>query len=88
MTEHKSWRVPPFVVGQTYKIRLDFTALRDSFCADETLRYTGDAYSVYDSCTGYLFLDSSGQVRVWDIYDDDDVEIWQKYFLEANISEV
>jgi len=53
--EIRPWRASPFIVGRGYRVRRDFKALRDSFTAGEALTYEGDAYSRYDSQTGYVF---------------------------------
>ncbi len=41
--EIRPWRESPFVVGRRYRVRRDFTALRDSFRAGEILTYDSDA---------------------------------------------
>jgi hypothetical protein len=78
-----SWRVSPFTIGCSYRVRKDFEALRDSFAAGEILIYQSDAYSRYDNCTGYFFSQSgSSRGRIWDLMDDDPVEKWKEFFEE------
>ena len=86
--ELHAWRQSPFVVGRRYQVRRDFTALRDSFGAGEILTFLRDAYSRYDSYTGYFFSQSDTQpLRVWDIHDDEDLAIWQELFAEMQRDE-
>jgi hypothetical protein len=78
-----SWRQSTFVAGHRYRVRRDFNALRDSFVADEELTYDRDAYSRYDGYTGYFFTQSeTGQLRSWDISDEDDLAVWRELFEE------
>jgi len=81
--EIRPWRQSPFVAGHRYRVRRDFKALRDSFLAGEELTYDRDAYSRYDGYTGYFFTQlGAGQLRSWDISDDDDLEVWRDLFEE------
>ncbi|WP_139340843.1 hypothetical protein, partial [Klebsiella aerogenes] len=81
MNTPTSWRKSPFESGNKYRVLHDFKALRDNFKVDEVLVYTKDVYSIYDSCTGYLFSDANGATRVWDVYDDDDLDRWAEHFV-------
>lgn len=82
--EIRSWRVSPFSVGRSYRVRRDFKALRDFFKAGNVLTCESDAYSHYHGFTGYVFcLAGAHQKRVWDIHDDDDLECWRELFEEV-----
>ena len=70
----------PFEVGRSYRVRKSFPALRDAFREGEVLKYTGSAYSRYDGITGYLFTDPKQQVRSWDVYDGESVDVRSKLF--------
>ena len=78
------WRQSPFVVGRCYRVRREF----DGFRAGETFRYQGDAHSIYDGATGYFFSHPDAQwnlgMRRWDVYDDEDLDVWQELFEEVN----
>jgi hypothetical protein len=80
-----SWRGSPFTVGRTYRVRRDFTAHAVSFAAGEVLVYRGDVYSRYDGFTGYSFQKAgTEQFRSWEVFDDEDVEIWRELFEEVH----
>lgn len=82
--EIRPWRPSPFVIGRRYRVRRDFKALRDSFQAGEVLRYEHDAYSRYDSMTGYFFSQPNAeQLRAWDLHDDEEIECWRELFEES-----
>jgi len=69
--------------GHRYRVRRDFKALRDSFVAGEEMTFDSDAYSRYDSYTGYFFSQpGAAQLRSWDIHDGDDLEVWRDLFEE------
>ena len=70
----------PFEKKKPYRIRKTFTSLRDSFSEGETLTFDYDSWSHYDGITGYFFKDANNNDRVWDIYDEEDIEIWEEYF--------
>ncbi|WP_438482633.1 hypothetical protein [Oleiharenicola lentus] len=72
----------PFQIGKHYRVLKSFAALRDRFVENETLRYTGSAYSRYDGYTGHFFADATGGGRTWDVADDESVEIWRGLFAE------
>jgi hypothetical protein len=77
------WRESPFEVGRSYRVRKDFKCLRDSFRAGEVLVFVRAAYSRYDNYTGYFFSQPGAQpARVWDIHDDEELEIWRDLFEE------
>ena len=81
--EIRPWRVPPFSVGRSYRVRRDFKALRDSFTAGDVLIYESDAYSHFHGYTGYLFSQAGvGTKRVWDLHDDDNLDSWRELFEE------
>ncbi len=75
-----TWRTDPFQKGRSYRVRKDFCSLRDSFVAGEVLHYRESAYSAYDSQSGFIFADQEGKSRVWDIHDDDPLEVWNELF--------
>lgn len=85
--EPKPWRAAPFQRGKKYIIRRDFRAIRDSFGCNEVLTYDVDHYSPYDNCTSYIFYDAYNKRRVWDVMDDVDLIIWQKYFSMLEIGD-
>lgn len=73
----------PFTIGKRYRVRHAFTALRDSFVADEVLLFDSFAWSRYDGITGYFFRQPEREImRVWDIGDDEDVLVWRELFEE------
>ena len=78
-----SWRNCPFTPGRKYLVLKDFVAHRDRFVAGECLNFSHDAYSIYDSCTGYFFQLELGQMKVWDLYDDEMLESWRELFRET-----
>jgi len=81
--EIRPWRVSPFSVGRSYRVRRDFKSLRDAFTAGEVLTYESDAYSHYHGYTGYVFSQAGAEPkRVWDIHDDDDLESWRELLEE------
>lgn len=74
----------PFAVGLRYRVRCDFPALRDNFRTGEILVFCRDAYSRYDGYIGYFFIEpESEKVRIWDLADHEDSEIWQNFFEEV-----
>lgn len=82
--EIRPWRMSPFMVGKRYRVRKDFTCLRDDFKAGEVLVFDSDAYSRYDGYTGYFFSQvGARRLRTWDIDDDDDLEVWRDLFEEV-----
>jgi hypothetical protein len=77
----------PFRVGTTYRAKKDFTALRDSFKAGQFLTFIRCGYSWYHGIRGFFFSQpGSDEIRVWDIYDGDDIAIWQELFEEVPVS--
>jgi len=83
MNTSKPWRNSPFTAGKKYRVTRDFKAQRDSFRSSECLIYSHDVYSIYDSCTGYLFkLEGSEDLRIWDVYDDEELEGWRTFLTE------
>jgi len=72
---------PYFKVGQHYRVRHSFTALRDSFVEGELLIYESRAYSRYDGITGYFFRQVTNPgMRWWDVYDDEPGGRWLELF--------
>jgi hypothetical protein len=70
----------PFEVAHSYRVIKSFKALRDTFVEGEVLEYRERVYSRYDGCAGFIFLDPEKKTRVWDLHDDDSVEVWSKLF--------
>jgi hypothetical protein len=86
--EIRPWRPSPFVAGRTYRVRIDFKSLFDTFQSGEVVKYEGDAYSRYDCITGYFFSQPNvPNGRRWDIHDDEDLETWRKLFEEVQSNE-
>lgn len=87
MNTPKTWRNSPFSAGIKYRVLKDFDAHRDKFKLGEMLIYSKDAYSIYDSCTGYIFqsVDNSEMMRVWDVYDDENLDLWRELFQECGL---
>jgi len=78
-----AWRTSPFTLGRHYRVRKDFAALRDSFTAGDILTFDSEAWSRYDGITGYFFRQPAREtLRVWDIEDDADIQIWTELFEE------
>jgi hypothetical protein len=81
-------RQSPFIVGRQYRVRQDFKAVRDRFLAGQVLKFEGDAYGSSSRCSGYFFsLSGAEQLRVWDVRDDQDLDIWRELFEEIQQSE-
>lgn len=74
MTEARSWRDCPFLPGRKYRVIESFSAMRAQFIAGEILTFERQAYSIYDSCTGYFFRNHNDQIYSLDVYDDADIE--------------
>ncbi len=71
----------PFRKGARYRVKRSFTALRDIFEEGEEMTYDSTAWSRYDGITGYFFSQPGQErLRMWDIYDDESVEIWKDLF--------
>jgi hypothetical protein len=71
----------PFRTGVTYRVRRDFKALRDEFCAGERLVFKRTGDSRYDEMTGFFFTAVEGGAwRSWDLGWDDDVSVWRDLF--------
>ncbi len=71
----------PFRKGARYKVKHSFKALRDIFEEGEVLIYQSSAWSRYDGITGYFFSQPGlERPRMWDIYDDESVEVWKDLF--------
>lgn len=83
--EIPTWRKSPFARGRSYRVRHDFKALRDSFKTGEILIFGKDAYSAYHGYTGYFFSQpGTEELRVWDIHDDEQLDIWRDLFEEID----
>ena len=72
----------PFKIGRRYLVRKSFESLRDAFTEGEVVTYQEKVYSWYDGYTGFIFSDAKKDSRVWDVHDDDSVEIWSTLFQE------
>ncbi|WP_395742021.1 hypothetical protein [Prosthecobacter sp.] len=73
----------PFKRGHVYRVRQSFAAFRDSFAEGEVLTFYYSAYSCYDSSTGFFFRQQGKEeLRVWDVDDGTDVEMWRGLFEE------
>lgn len=73
----------PFRVGAIYRAKKDFTALRDRFTAGQLLTFKREGHSWYDGIRGFFFSQpGTDEIRVWDIYDSDDIAIWRELFEE------
>lgn len=79
--------IGPFFVGREYRVRHSFQALRDRFVEGEILIFDSSGWSRYDGITGYFFRspDQPG-LRLWDIYDDEDVGVWKEHFEEMPLA--
>jgi hypothetical protein len=77
-----TWRPDPFKPEASYRIRKAFRSLRDSFLEGEVLKYKYNAYSIYDSMSGFFFVDEQGRHRSWDVHDNDSLENWSELFEE------
>lgn len=72
------------MVGHRYRVRRDFKAFRDSFLAGEEMTFHNEAYSGYDSYTGYFFSQpGAARLRSWDIHNDEDLTTWRDLFEEV-----
>ena len=83
--EIRPWRECPFTRGRRYRVRQSFAALRDSFTTGDIMTFDSDAWSRYHGITGYFFRQSGHEtLRVWDIDDDADIQIWSDLFEELS----
>ena len=81
----RPWRESPFTRGKHYRVRQSFAALRDSFIAGDVLIFDSDAWSRSEGITGYFFRQGGREaLRVWDIDDDADLDIWRELFEELS----
>jgi hypothetical protein len=72
-----------FRSGCEYSVKTTFEALRSSFAQGEVLIFTSDAYSRYDSCTGFFFYDPlTGEVKAWDVHDSERPEEMAPLYFE------
>jgi len=79
----RPWRTCPFTRGRRYRVRRSFAALRDTFAVGDVLTFDSDAWSRYDEVTGYAFRQTGREtLRVWDIRDDADIQVWRELFEE------
>lgn len=79
----ESWPPCPFKPGRSYRVRKDFTALRDVFKEGEILVFARCAWSRYDGISGYFFsMPGQEGTRAWDIPDEQDSGIWKEFFQE------
>ena len=76
----ETWRTDPFLAGRYYRVRKSFKAFRDSFQEGEILLYKKNAYSIYDSMSGFLFTDVQNIYRSWDLADGEPIEPWSALF--------
>ncbi len=59
--------------------------MRDSFEAGDVFTFESDAWSRYDEVTGYFFRQVGREtLRVWDIHDDADIQMWTELFEELS----
>jgi len=77
----ETWRKHPFKKGVKYRVRQSFSSL-DEFTKDEVLVYEGSAYSPYDSASGFNFRDNAGELRRWDMHNDEAENLLQERFEE------
>jgi len=74
----------PFRRGQAYRVRCDFSALRDRFREGEILVYESLAYSRYDGIMGYFFRqEGRPEIRIWDLEDEKPISVWRDFFEEV-----
>jgi|GEM_PF-7127000 len=59
----------PFIPEGRYRVRQSFSTSSGPFYEDEILTYKRQAYSHYDGITFFMFEDSSGRVRSWEVSD-------------------
>jgi hypothetical protein len=76
-----SWRPNPFQIGKTYRVKKDFRSIQFQFLIGQTLNFTGEGYSRYDSATIYNFDDLNGGGNFqWWLPDDETLEKWRELF--------
>ena len=62
----------PFKKHAIYRVEQDIVGDFDNLSAGTTLRYTHSGQSIYDGYIGFFFVDTEGEIRRWDIHDDQD----------------
>lgn len=58
--------------------------MRDTFREGEILKYDRSAYTHYHGVSGFFFTDSHGNVRSWDVSDDEPLSAWSDFFEKQN----
>jgi hypothetical protein len=84
----KGWRPKWFQEGKKYKVIRDIkeelkTGRVSSFAPSEVVIFDSEVYSIYDSCTGYIFEPiepPNSSRKIIDLYDDDNLPAWSDYF--------
>ena len=87
--EFRSWRPCPFRTGASYHVLQDFRSTDELFGgtapvvrAGQVMAFEFESWSRYDGETFYLFRDHSGQIYVWGLPDEDDLDGWRQFFQE------
>lgn len=75
-------RQHPFRIGIRYQVCKAFKS-RDSFELGEVLTFVGDSYSRYDGMSGFDFRNTQGDLKRWDIHDDESMDLCSQNFQQA-----
>jgi hypothetical protein len=85
-----SWRPCPFRAGVSYRILHDFRSSDGliggngaSVSAGQILVFEFESWSRYDGATFYLFRNVSGEICVWNLGDEEDIDKWRQFFDEG-----
>ena len=73
---------PVFVASKKYRVLIDFKSGSWSFAKGEILQFEKGAYSPYDDCYIYEFLDASGQRKNWIVPMESPSGAQDKFFRE------
>jgi hypothetical protein len=65
-----------FKIGTVYRVEIEHTHYGEHLKIGELLTYCGSAWSRYDECSSYRFMDDQGRIRTFELYDSDkDIEM-------------
>lgn len=73
-----TWREHSIVEDARYRVIEAFSSSTDRFEAGEVLIFVDTAYSPYDGMTGFRFRSPAGDVKAFDVADNDQIEIWMR----------
>lgn len=75
-----TWRKHSLSENAKYCVTETFRSSTDSFENGEILTFVGTAYSAYDGMTGFRFISTTGEIKAFDVPDNDQIETWTRRF--------